>query len=198
MPMARPMFKRWRQAATGLLAAAALGLAPAMALAIEWTVTPGQSQVLFEYTRNGQPAEGRFTRFAGGGLFDSGAPGEATLELRIESKSIDLDDTMSSAFATSAEWFDAANHPHVIYRLLSLTPEGGDSYRAAGELTIRGKTRPIETKITLIIGAGEAHASGSLTLDRMDYWLGIGPSALFVDIGREVAVRFDLTAHPAR
>jgi len=196
--MARPTIKLWRQAATGLLVAAALGLTPAMALAIEWTVAPGQSQVLFEYTRNDQPAEGRFTRFAGGGVFDSGAPGEATLELRIESKSIDLDDTMSSAFATSAEWFDAANHPLIVYRLLSLTPEGGDSYRAAGELTIRGRTRPIETTITLAIGTGEAHASGILTLDRKDYWLGIGPSALFVNIGREVAVRFELTAHPVR
>ena len=126
---------------------------------------------------------------------DRDAPGDATLELRIESRSIDLDDTMASAFATSAEWFDSANHPQVIYRLLKLTPEGGDSYHAIGELTIRGRTRPIETTIVLDIGADEAHASGSLVLDRKDYWLGIGPSALFVDIGREVAVRFKLTAH---
>jgi polyisoprenoid-binding protein YceI len=195
--MVRPTLKLWRQAAIGILALA-LGLVPAVAPALDWSVTPEKSQVLFDYLRNGQPAEGRFTIFAGGGVFDRDAPSDATLELRIESKSIDLDDTLASAFATSAEWFDSANYPQVIYRLLKLTPEGGDSYHATGELTIRGRTRPIETTITLDIGADEAHAAGSLTLDRKDYWLGIGPTALFVDIGREVAVRFDLTAHPVR
>ncbi|MHA1528293.1 MAG: YceI family protein [Alphaproteobacteria bacterium] len=171
---------------------------PAAAAGLEWTVVPEQSQVLFDYRRNNQPDVGHFAVFAGEGVFDHDAPGEATLELRIESASIDLDDTMASAFATSAEWFDARNHPLVVYRLLELTPEGENRYHATGDLMIRGRTRPIETTITLEIGDGEAHASGSLRLDRTDYWLGVGPLALFVDIGREVAVRFDLIARPVR
>jgi polyisoprenoid-binding protein YceI len=187
----------WRQASIGVLLAA-LTTAPTAAPAMDWTVVPEQSQVLFDYRRNDQPAVGNFAEFAGGGVFDRDAPGDATLELRIESASIDLDDALASAFATSAEWFDSRNHPLVVYRLLKLTPEGGDDYHATGTLTIRGRTRPIETTITLEIEDGEAHASGSLRLDRKDYWLGVGPSALFVDIGREVAVRFDLTARPVR
>ena len=191
----------WRRATIGALATAlgiALAIAPAAAQPMEWIVAPEQSRVLFDYQRNNQSAEGRFAVFTGEGLFDPDAPGDATLELRIESASIDLNDALASAFATSAEWFDSANHPLVIYRLLKLTPEGGDDYHATGTLTIRGRTRPIETTITLEIEDGEAHASGSLRLDRKDYWLGVGPSALFVDIGREVAVRFDLTARPVR
>ncbi len=171
---------------------------PAPASGLEWAVVPEQSRVLFEYRRNDQPAVGHFAGFAGEGVFDRDAPGDATLELRIESASIDLDDGMASAFATSAEWFDSVNYPLVVYRLLKLTPEGGDSYHAAGELTIRGRTRPIETTITIEIGDDEAHAAGSLRLNRTDYWLGVGPSALFVKIGREVAVRFDLIARPTR
>jgi polyisoprenoid-binding protein YceI len=65
-------------------------------------------------------------------------------------------------------------------------------------LTIRGKTRPIVSTITLAIDDGTAHATGSLDLDRTDYWLGVGPTALFVRIGRQVSVRFDLTAHPVQ
>ena len=86
----------------------------------------------------------------------------------------------------------------MVYRLLELTPEGGNRYHATGTLTIRGQTRPIETTITIEIGDDEAHATGSLRLNRTDYWLGVGPMALFVDIGREVAVRFDLIARPVR
>ena len=171
---------------------------PAAAGGLEWAVVPEQSQVLFEYSRNDQPAVGHFARFAGGGVFDRDAPGDATLELRIESASIDLGEPMASMFATSTDWFDSGNFPLLIYRLTGLTPEGGNDYHAVGTLTIRGRTRPIETTITLEIGDHEAHASGTLRLDRMDYWLGFGLTALFVDIGREVAVRFDLIARPDR
>jgi polyisoprenoid-binding protein YceI len=185
-----------------MLAAMLAAMAPSAALAMDWTVVLEQSRVLFEYQRNDQPAGGHFATFSGEGVFDPENPAEATLELRIDSASIDLNDTMASAFATSAEWFDSANHPHVIYRLMTLTPESGNSYHAAGELMIRGRTRPIESTITLDIvigdGSGAAHASGSLVMYRKDYRLGVGPMALFVKIGREVTVRFELTAHPVR
>jgi polyisoprenoid-binding protein YceI len=190
-----------RQALIGLIAilvAVVSGTAPAPAWATKWAVAPDQSRILFDYERNRQKAEGSFARFSGTGVFDRDAPGEATLEFRIDSSSIDLDDVLASAFAASAEWFDSANHPQVIYRLSKLTPIGGDNFHAIGELTIRGRTLPIETTITLDIGFEEAKASGSLRLNRMDYLLGVGPSALFVDIGTEVAVRFELTAHPVR
>ena len=171
---------------------------PAAAGGLEWGVVPEQSQVLFEYSRNDQPAVGHFARFAGGGVFDRDAPGDATLELRIESASIDLGEPMASMFATSTDWFDSGIFPLVIYRLTGLTPEGGNDYHAVGTLTIRCRTRPIETTSPLEIGDHEAHASGTLRFDRMDYWLGFGLTALFVDIGCEVAVRFDLIARPDR
>ncbi|MFQ5567928.1 MAG: YceI family protein, partial [Paracoccaceae bacterium] len=99
------------------LAALACLWLPAAAAGLEWTVVPEQSQVNFEYQRNDQPGEGRFVRFAGGGAFDRDAPGEATLELNIESASIDLDDNMANDFATSTDWFDSGNFPLVVYRL---------------------------------------------------------------------------------
>ncbi len=157
---------------------------------------PERSRIGFEYLRNGQPARGIFARFDGEGLFSSAEPEAATLELRIESASIDLDDGLASAFATSAEWFDAATHPLVTYRLTALRPLDGDRFRALGDLTIRGRTRAVRTEITLTIDGTEARAEGVLELDRRDYGLGVGPSALFVEIGGAVAVRFDLTAIP--
>jgi len=171
---------------------------PAAAAPKSWSVAAEASRILFDYQRNGQPAEGEFSRFAGEGVFDHDAPGSATLELRIDSASIDLRDAMASAFATSAEWFDSATHPEVVYRLQRLVAEGGDRFRADGELTIRGKTKPISTTITLRIGDGSARATGTLKVDRTDFLLGVGPSAMFVDIGPQVAVRFELTAQRAQ
>jgi polyisoprenoid-binding protein YceI len=161
-----------------------------------WQVTPAESAISFAYRSNGQPDRGAFTRFSGSGRFDPRAPRYATLELHIASASIDLGDPGTSAFATSAEWFDAANHPEIIYRLIDLTPESGDSYLAHGTLTIRGRTHPLSTPIRLQIDGAAAHAAGTLKIDRKDYGLGVGPMSLFVTVGREVDVTFDLTAHP--
>jgi polyisoprenoid-binding protein YceI len=169
---------------------------------VNWVVAAEKSQILFEYLRNGAPAQGRFITFSGEGRFDQAEPEAATLELRIESSSIDLGDPLESAFATSVEWFDAAHHPRVVYRLLALSPEGEGRYLAEGELTIRGRSQRLITPLTLEIssedGEETARAKGRLRIDRKDYLLGIGLLTLFVDIGREVSVNFELTAHPSR
>ena len=186
-----------RAAGLALLGMVWAGMAlAAVHSATAWRVAPGESRVLFDYQRNGKPAQGHFASFSGHGRFDPTAPADARLEIRIKSASIDLNDPTASAFATSVDWFDSANHPDVVYQLTRLTPEGGNRYRADGDLTIRDTTKPIETTLTLTVENGTAHAKGSLKLDRTQYWLGVGPTALFVDIGHQVSVNFDLIAHP--
>jgi polyisoprenoid-binding protein YceI len=183
-----------------LVLAGLLMLTPAHAViagGAAWTIAPGDSQVGFGFERNGKAAEGVFRRFEGSGTFDAAAPGEATLEMRIESASIDLGDRTASDFATSAEYFDSANHPLVTYRLLSLTPAGDGQYMAEGELSIRGWPRKTESRISLNIQGDTAQAKGALTILRKDFFFGVGPTSLFVNLGPEITVSFDLTAHRA-
>jgi len=189
----------FRLALPGMLVLAVLlMLTPAHAAfagASTWTIAPEDSRVGFGFERNGKPAEGVFRRFEGSGTFDEAAPGEATLEMRIESASIDLGDRTASEFATSAEYFDSANHPLVTYRLLHLTPAAGGQYKAEGELNIRGWPRQTESLIRLEIRGETAQAQGELTILRKDFHFGVGPTSLFVKLGPEITVTFDLTAH---
>ncbi|MEM9063752.1 MAG: YceI family protein [Pseudomonadota bacterium] len=165
-----------------------------MAHAAQWVVQPAASEIVFEYQSDGNPKTGIFSRFEGTGEFDPDDLGTADLRLTIDTSSIDLYDVLASSFAQSAEWFDSKNHPDVIYRLIKLTPIEGDRYEAKGQLTIRGEEKPITSEIELSIGDDAAEAKGSLMIVRLDYLLGVGPSAAFVEIGPEVVVRFDLRA----
>lgn len=176
--------------------ALSLGLASFAQAGAGWQVDPKQSDVGFEYLKDGAPTKGEFRDFSGGGSFDATAPDQARFELRIRSKSIDLYDGLASAFATSAEWFDSKNHPEVIYVLQALEPLGGDRYTATGLITIRGQEKPLISEIALSISADSASASGTLTITRADFLLGVGPSAAFVEIGPDVLVTFALTAQP--
>ena len=184
-----------------LASAAALALALPAASAAEpgprWEVVPDASLVAFDFVLDGRARSGAFARVTGEGRFDPDAPEEADLTIRIEASSIDLGNGLFSAFAQSAEWFDAKAHPEVVFRLASLEPIGGGRFAALGDLSIKGRTRPAEGELALEIGAARARATGRLNVDRVDYLLGVGPSALVVDIDREVSVSFDLAARPA-
>lgn len=187
-----------------LLAAAALaGLAAGWAVPAaaadpaEWHVTPERSAILFDFELNGEPRRGSFARFEGEGRIDVGDPASAAFELRIVAGSIDLGNRLFSAFATSAEWFDASNHPKMRFRLHRLEPLGRGRYEAVGDLTIRGRTLPAAGSLRLDFADGTARAEGRLDIDRTAYLLGVGPSALVVDVSPSVTVRFDLRARPA-
>lgn len=162
----------------------------------EWQVVPEESTVSFLYRESGVDQVGAFDDFRGSGTLDSDDPRSARLEIAVESRSISLGSGLVDAFATSAEWFDSANHPLITYRLARLVPQDGERYLSIGTLSIRGIDRVIEAPLTLEIGSDIAHATGELKLERRDYGLGVGPSAAFVEIGQNVSVRFELTARP--
>lgn len=183
-----------RQTFLGLVAMIAIAAPASTTLAYEWVVQPANSRIGFEYQGDGTPKSGVFSRFKGTGQFDPDSLSGAELLLTIDTSSIDLNDDLASGFAQSAEWFDSKNHPNVIYRLIDLTPIEGTRYAAMGQLTIRGVERPITSEINLAFDEDLAAAAGSLVIVRADYLLGVGPSAIFVEIGPDVIVSFDLRA----
>lgn len=178
-----------------LILAVLLSVQPAAAA--EWRVLQDRSSIRFDYTRDGTPATGEFTRLTGEATMSRNAPESAQLVLKIDTESINLYEDFATAFATSAEWFDSRNHRFVTYSLRTLKPREDGRYDAFGDLTLRGETKPIKAIVSLEIGDNDVRAQGTLSIQRRDYLLGVGPSAVFVEIGPEVQVTFDLRATPA-
>ncbi|MEO0823840.1 MAG: YceI family protein, partial [Pseudomonadota bacterium] len=77
-----------------------------------------------------------------------------------------------------------------------LKPLGDNRYAASGSISIRGRTKTLNSEIALTVGKADAKASGVLTIRRTDFLLGVGPSSALVDIGPDVLVRFSLVARP--
>lgn len=176
---------------------AVLGGVVASAAQPIWRVVSDQSVIAFDYSLNLRPASGVFRSVSGEGTFDPAALSASRLEMRIDVTSLDLGDPVETAFALSSDWFDAQNHPEARYRLAALTPLPDGRYEALGDLTIKGKLKVIRTPVALEISDDRAVATGALSFDRRDFNVGIGPSALFIALGTEVAVRFELVAQPA-
>jgi polyisoprenoid-binding protein YceI len=174
-----------------------LAVAPLVARAqTVWRIDPEASVIRFGYTVNDRPAEGAFRAVAGEGTFDPDAPEATRMTLLIDIGSLDLGGALETAFALSGEWFDAKQHPVARYRLARLRRDASGALVALGDLTIRGRTKVIESVIDLTIDGGRAAAEGAVAFDRRDFGVGVGLTPLFVSIGPEVSVRFSLFALP--
>ena len=93
---------------------------------------------------------GKFSEFNGiVELPDGGEPTQAAADFTIKAASIDTGIGPRDEHLRSADFFDAANHPELTYKSRSITALGGDRYRADGELTMRGVTRPLSLDIEL-------------------------------------------------
>lgn len=186
----------WRLLTALAFAGALLSAAPAAAAAAEWRVQEEASTIEFDYVINGAPSVGTFPRFEGAGSFDPASPEASSLRLVIDTGALDLGWLVASLFARGAGWFDAEAHPAAVFQLdrVTILPDG--TWTAEGALEMRGISRPLVATLTLDLRDGRARAVGETTIDRTEYGIGRGPTAVLVEVSEAIRVRFDLVAAP--
>lgn len=185
--------------AAACLALAVLGPLPSTAAeAPSWQLDRASSRVDFTYVFEDRPQTGSFGEFDGEASFDPDRPEQTKVTFVVGTESIDLGSGILNAVATSAEWFDSANHPEAVYRLTRLEEIAHPVYLARGNATIRGRTRPISTEITLDIADERATATGEVVIRRRVFDIGYGPLSAMFDVSPEVTVSFHLEASAGR
>lgn len=168
----------------------------AAAMAAEWVIDRGASELAFVYIIDGEEREGVFSAFAGRARFDPDALLDAEMTFDIETASIDAGEAFATEFVRSIDWLWVEEHPLARYELLSLKRIGGDRYVARGALTLRGRTHPVIGEMAIALTETTATATGEARFDRKQFGVGVGFTTLFVEVGAEIAVRFRLTARP--
>jgi polyisoprenoid-binding protein YceI len=107
-----------------------------------WQIDPGHTEVAFigrhfMLTK----VRGRFTGVTGA-IVVAEEPGESTAEVIIEMASVESGSQARDDHLRSADFFDAARHPTATFRGRAARWQGTRGL-LAGELTIRGLTRPV-------------------------------------------------------
>jgi polyisoprenoid-binding protein YceI len=104
-----------------------------------WTIEPSHSEVGFSVRHLGlSKVRGRFNSFAGTvSVGDEVAA--TTLEATIDLASVDTNNADRDGHLLSTDFFDAEAHPEMTFRATSVA-----ATRLAGDLTINGRTKPVE------------------------------------------------------
>jgi polyisoprenoid-binding protein YceI len=172
-----------------------VGLAVATAAAAEprsYVVDPAKSHVRFHAVSRLVDADGAFRRFAGEIRLEPGRPETASGRVVVEVASIDTANQRRDDHLRSPDFFDAARHPQAVFALTTVRAESGGQTVVAGELTIRGVTRPLSVPVTVTVADDSVRAAGRFVVNRRQF--GVAYQSWLNPVRDEVAVSFDLTA----
>jgi polyisoprenoid-binding protein YceI len=106
-----------------------------------WTVDTSHSGISFS-VRHLMIAKvrGSFAKWSATVDFDEANPAQSKIEAHIDAASLDTKEEKRDAHLRSADFFDVATFPELVFKSREITRDDGD-YVVAGDLTIHGVTR---------------------------------------------------------
>lgn len=186
------MKRRYLFVPLALLAMLAPGMAAAEPPAAK--LIADKSQIVFVSKQMGVPVEGTFKKFDAQVAFDPKKPEGGSVVLHIDTASAGFGIPMSDAELPKAPWFDAAHFPQATFQSSAIKALGEGKFEMTGKLTIKGTAKSVTVPVGIAAAGGnQAIATGSFTIQRLDYKVGDGEWTDTSMVANEVQVRFKLT-----
>ena len=138
---------------------------------------------------------GTFRHFKVALDFDPAQPAQGKLDVTVETASIYTQDGERDEILRGPDFFGIVQHPQARYHAARFE-RAGNGWRATGDLTIRGVTKPVPVTFTLAPTGAATVMKGSASLERLDFGLGQGEWASTEWVGNTVEVRFELKLTP--
>jgi cytochrome b561/polyisoprenoid-binding protein YceI len=173
--------------------AAAAKDAGAASKAVPWQIVPG-GQLGFVASWSGTAINGRFKSWNADVTFSPDDLKNSRIKVTVDLISADTDDGERDTSLKGPDFFNTAISPQATFTSTSITKISGDSYRAAGTLSLRGKSQPVTLNFTLKFSGDEVAVSGGTNLDRTKFGVGQGQWAATDQIAGKVAVNFNFKA----
>lgn len=143
---------------------------------------------------------GTFDKFAMTLVVDRQNPAASTVEFRIEAASINTQNAKRDEHLRSADFFDVAKFPQILFKSTKVVPKGQDRFEVTGEFTMHGVTKTLTLPVAYLgsmkdpWGNEKSGFEIEMTLNRKDFgivWNAALDSGGFV-LGDEVSVRINL------
>jgi polyisoprenoid-binding protein YceI len=194
-----------RLAALAVLGAAVAVASPALA-ADTYQFDKAHTTVGFQVRHVVTNVGGRFHDFSGTILVDRDRPESSSVEFTIQAASIDTSEPKRDEHLKSADFFDVANQPTIVFKSTSVKPTAKDAYEVTGSLTMRGVTKQVTLPVTFLGEGKDPWGNEKIgfeiatTLNRKDYginWNKALDQGGFL-VGDEVKVQISVEANKVK
>ncbi|MCC7241369.1 MAG: YceI family protein [Acidobacteria bacterium] len=135
------------------------------------------SEAAFQVRHLLTKVRGRFRDFTGAIDFDDEHPERSTVAFTVQAASLDTGTPDRDAHLRSDDFFAVEKYPTITFASSEIRPLGNNLYDVAGNLTMRGVTRPIVIPVSYLGKAVDPWGNeklafeGEVTLNRKDYGL---------------------------
>ena len=92
---------------------------------------------------------GSFKEWQGLVLVDDADVARSTVQVNVNTSSIQMMDNQQSEMLKDADFFDVAKFPKMIYRSSKVTRTSDSTLKVEGTITLRGITRPMELMVSV-------------------------------------------------
>lgn len=169
-----------------------------------YVLDPAHSKITWSVSHFGFSTYiGQFPGVAGSLRLDSRDPAASRLEATIQTGSVGTLDAALDKHLKTADFLDTAKHPTATFRSTKLTLIDADTARIAGELTLRGVTRPVEIEadftqagVNPLDKTYTVGFDGRATIKRSEFGVSYGLPAVGDTVTLHLAAEFKL-APPA-
>jgi polyisoprenoid-binding protein YceI len=109
-----------------------------------WNFEPGHSSAEFAVRHMMITiVRGQYKNISGTLQFDPARPESSSVEITIDAASFSTEENERDEHLRSADFLDVAHHPHIKFKSTHVEATGCNHCKLTGDLTIRGKTRPV-------------------------------------------------------
>jgi polyisoprenoid-binding protein YceI len=107
------------------------------------------TQILFFVSHLGYSmSQGEFLDYDGHFVFDEEKPEESSVEVTIQTASIDMDDKKWDEHLKNEDFFNVSEYPEMTFKSTEITQIGADTGKITGDLTLLGVTKPVTLDVT--------------------------------------------------
>ena len=186
------------------LAVASLAAGAALAAPVTYQVDPAHTHPSFEADHFGGLSvwRGRFDSSSGSIVLDRAA-GTGTVDITVDTTSIDFGHAKLNEHTKSAEMFDVQKYPTAVYKGTLTNFKNGSPTEVHGELTLHGVTKPVNLTINSFLckmmppamgNKERCGADASGTINRADFGIDYGEKFGF---NMQVKLAIQVEATPA-
>jgi polyisoprenoid-binding protein YceI len=104
--------------------------------------------------------------------FDKAKLGTCKIDASIDVSTVNSENEMRDNHLKAEDYFDVAKHPKIVMVSKAFTSKGGSNYMGFFDVTIKGKTKPVEVPFTYTESPTTGLFKGSFKINRKEFGIG--------------------------
>lgn len=137
-----------------------------------WEGTKEESYIKFNIRNLGLTVEGEFDSFTTTVDYDKTQPSKSRFSAKIQVSSLNTGINKRDNHLKQEEYFHLEKYPTITFQSTSVSAPNAGQLLVKGNMTIKGKTLPIELTVAVKENGGKTQFSITGQLDRKDFGVG--------------------------